>query len=266
VVKRLFLVVLSLLALVSGIIGCETTPAPAPAPTPSPEPIPTPTPVPTAKELEVHFIDVGQGDAILIDLHDIEVLIDGGNESPGVVTYLKNYVDGPLEVMIATHPHADHIGGLIDVLANYEVKQIWHNGDTATSKTYSDFMSAVNAKNAKVFQAVGGNTIETDGLVLKVLHPANLKDTTNNNSIVLYLAHGQIDFLFTGDAEKEAEGAMLVAAGIPVPNVEILKFHISDDVLIGGFFYKNDVNLPTILLFHGNGEVALDYRNRCCAM
>jgi competence protein ComEC len=84
-------------------------------------------------------------------------------------------------------------------------------------------MSAVNTENAKVFQAVRGNTIETGGLILKVLHPVNLSDTTNNNSIVLYLAYGHIDFLFTGDAEKEAEGAMLVKSDMPVPDIEILK-------------------------------------------
>ncbi|MBA7486669.1 hypothetical protein ES707_22230 [subsurface metagenome] len=208
-----------------------STPTPSPTPPsqetptiePTPTPTTTPTPVPTYEELKVHFIDVGQGDSILIDLQDIEVLIDGGDRVPGVVAYLKNYVDGALEVMVATHPHADHIGGLIDVLAAFEVEQIWHNGDTATSKTYSDFMSAVNAENAEVLQAVRGNTIEGDGLIFKVLHPVNLNDTTNNNSIVLYLAYGEIDFLFTGDAEKEAEAAMLVKSDMPIPDIEILK-------------------------------------------
>ena len=207
--------------------------APPPSPTPTPEETPTvqptptltptPTTVPTNEELKVHFIDVGQGDAILVDLQDIEMLIDGGDRTSGVVSYLKGYVDGALEVMIATHPHADHIGGLIDVLAAFEVKQIWHNGDTATSKTYSDFMSAVNAEKAKVSVATRGNVIEADGLSFKVLNPANLKESTNNNSIVLHLAFGEIDFLFTGDAEREAEGAMLIASGMPVPDVEILK-------------------------------------------
>lgn len=200
------------------IIPIETLTA-----TPTPTPTPAPFPIPGQEELEVHFIDVGQGDAILIDLGEIEVLIDGGDKSPGVVNYLKNHVDGALEMMIATHPHADHIGGLIDVLAKFEVKQIWHNGDTATSKTYSDFMSAVNAENAQVGVATRGNIIETNGLSFKVLSPSNLKGTTNNNSIVLYLAYGEIDFLFTGDAEKEAEGSMLIMSDIPVPDVEILK-------------------------------------------
>jgi competence protein ComEC len=169
------------------------------------------------------LFDVGQGDAILIDLQEIEVLIDGGDRSHGVVSYLKSYVDGPLELMIATHPHADHIGGLIDVLAAFEVEEVWHNGDTATSKTYSDFMSTVKAETTQVVQAVRGHSIEVDGLILKVLHPVDLNDSTNNNSIVLYLAHGQIDFLFTGDAEREAEGTMLIKSDMPVPDVEILK-------------------------------------------
>jgi len=227
--KLVILVLILLLISVPFFVSCEptqappATPAPSPAPPEPTTPQPAPTPVIQQGELKVHFIDVGQGDAILIDLQDIEVLIDGGDRGSGVVSYLKSYVDGALEVMIATHPHADHIGGLIDVLSSYQVQEIWHNGDTSTSKTYTDFMSAVKAENAQVFQAVRGDTIEVDGLILKVLHPVNLSDTTNNNSIVLYLAHGQIDFLFTGDAEKEAEGAMLAKSDMAVPDVEILK-------------------------------------------
>ena len=102
------------------------------------------------------------GDSILVDLGETEILIDGGDRSPGVVSYLKKYVDGALEIMIATHPHADHIGGLIDVLATFEVKQIWHNGENSMSKTYSDFMFAVNSENAKVSVATRGNVIEAD--------------------------------------------------------------------------------------------------------
>jgi beta-lactamase superfamily II metal-dependent hydrolase len=185
------------------------------------EPSSTPLQTPIKSDLKVHFIDVGQGDSILVDLNDIEVLIDGGDRSPGVVEYLKKYVNGPLEVMIATHPHADHIGGLIDVLAAFEVKEVWHNGENSTSKTYSDFISAVNAENTKVGAATRGDVIEADGLSFKVLNPVDLSGTTNNNSIVLYLAYGEIDFLFEGDAEKEAEAAMLME-GI-VPDVEILK-------------------------------------------
>ncbi|MFC1930452.1 lamin tail domain-containing protein [Chloroflexota bacterium] len=185
----------------------------------------TPTPEETARQenLEVYFFDVGQGDSILVDFGHTEILIDGGGRSPGVVPYLRNHVEGRLEAMVATHPHADHIGGLINVLAAFEVEEIWHNGDTSTSKTYSDFMVAVKAEKAKVNIATRGNVIDVNGLSFKVLNPADLKGTTNNNSIVLHLAYGGIDFLFEGDAEKEAEGAMLVKSDFPVPDVEILK-------------------------------------------
>ena len=180
-----------------------------------------PEPTPEPGTLTVHFIDVGQGDSILLDFGDIEVLIDGGEKSPGVISYIDDYVDGPLEVMVATHPHADHIGGLIAVLGAFEVDEIWLTGDTSTSATYSQFMSAVNSEGAKVFVARRGDTIQAGTLIFNVLHPVNLSGKTNNNSIVLSLSYGQVDFLFTGDAEQEAEASMLMD-GI-VPDVEILK-------------------------------------------
>jgi len=107
ITKRLAISIL-LTCLLLILVSCG---APAPPPGPS-----APTPTPTEGELKVHFIDVGQGDSILVDLGETEILIDGGDKSPGVTAYLNKYVDGALEVMVATHPHADHIGGLIDVL------------------------------------------------------------------------------------------------------------------------------------------------------
>ena len=172
-------------------------------------------------QLSVHFIDVGQGDAILIDYGDYEVLIDGGNPSPGVVSYLNNYVDGALEVMVATHVHADHIGGLIAVLGAFDVQQIWYNGDTTTTQTYTNFMNAVQAEGAEAHIAGRGDEIHVGGLTFKVLNPVDLTGTTNNNSVVLELSYGQVDFLFEGDAEQEAEASM-IAAGL-IPDVEILK-------------------------------------------
>ena len=176
---------------------------------------------PTEDELKVHFIDVGQGDSILVDLGETEILIDGGGKSPGVVEYLGDYVDGALEVMVATHPHADHIGGLVAVLDAFDVEEIWHNGDTSTSQTYAEFVAAVQAEGVEVYEARRGDIIEVGELVFNVLHPVNLDDTVNNNSIVLSLSYGEIDFLFMGDTEKEAETSMLAAR--VVPDVEVLK-------------------------------------------
>jgi len=176
---------------------------------------------PNGPELKVHFIDVGQGDAILIDLGETEILIDGGGKSPGVTAYLSNYVDGQLEVMVATHPHADHIGGLIAVLEAFEVQEIWHNGDSSTSQTYAQFKAAIDAEGAEVNIASRGDEVIAGELILIVLSPATLTGSTNEDSIVLSLSYGEIDFLFTGDAGQEAEASML-EAGL-VPNVEVLK-------------------------------------------
>ena len=113
-----FILVLGLLlAPACDIISTSPTATPAtpsltPEPTSEASPTPTATPTPGSTdtpsgELTVHFIDVGQGDAILIDLQETEIIIDGGGRSPGVTEYLNEYVDGPLEVMVATHrPYA----------------------------------------------------------------------------------------------------------------------------------------------------------------
>jgi len=183
---------------------------------------PTSHPIAEPGKLQVHFIDVGQGDAILIDLGTTEVLIDAGEKSPGVTDYIEDYVDGHLEVVVATHPHADHIGGLIEVLDEFHVDNVWFNGDEATSKTYTDFMTAANGEGTQVHEARRGDSIVTGTLTFNVLHPVDpLFDNTNGNSIVLMLHYGTIDFLFTGDAETDAEASM-ISAGV-LSDIDILK-------------------------------------------
>jgi competence protein ComEC len=167
---------------------------------------------------------VGQGDAILIDLAETEILVDAGAMTPGVTGYLDKYVDGPLEVMVATHVHADHIGGLVGVLSKYEVKEIWHSGDTATTVTYKNFMAAAEAEGASMHKAVRGQTITAGALTLKILNPGEPRfPDANNTSVVLWLKYGDTDFLIEGDAEIEAEAEMMASPLILVPDCDILK-------------------------------------------
>lgn len=217
--KRVMILLVLTLVLLPAIVACT----PAHDPTITTPQVIEPVQAIATEELEVHFIDVGQGDSILINLGETEVLIDGGGRSPGVVAYLENHIDGALEVMVATHPHADHIGGLIEVLASFDVNEIWHNGDTATSKTFSEFISAVESEGAEIHIAKLHDTIKSGELSLFVHHPASLEGSTNNNSIVLRLAFGDIDFLFTGDVEQEAERQMMLLSSVKIPEVEILK-------------------------------------------
>jgi len=180
------------------------------------------------EELRVHFIDVGNGDSILIDLGETEILIDGGPPYSGVADYLRNYVDGPLEAMVATHPHPDHIGGLVEVLEAFDVNDIWLNGDTVPQdfrfyRIFKKFTGLVNAEGAVVHAARRGRTINIGILSFLVLHPDNLVaygafqgrrsvfQTMNNNSMVLRLRYKETSFLFAADVHKECEANMLKA-------------------------------------------------------
>jgi beta-lactamase superfamily II metal-dependent hydrolase len=182
-----------------------------------------PAPTVTSAELRVYYIDVGQGDAILIDYGASEVLIDGGDKSAGagLVSYLVPLIQGQLEAVIATHPHADHIGGLLDVLNAFEVGQVWYNGDEATSQTYTNFITAAQNEGADLRVARRGDVLAVGTLILNILHPADDSGSTNNNSVVASLMFGSVRFLFTGDAEKEAEADML-SAGL-IGHADILK-------------------------------------------
>jgi beta-lactamase superfamily II metal-dependent hydrolase len=172
-------------------------------------------------KLDVYYIDVGQGDSILLDQGQTEVLIDGGTGSVNVANFIKPYIDGSLEAVVATHTDADHIGGLDTVLDTFKVSDVWTNGQTATTVAYSNFISAVQSSGAITHIARRGDKINIDTLSFAILNPANLSGTTNNNSIVLNLNYGNTGFLFEGDAEQEAEASMLSAR--IVPHADILK-------------------------------------------
>jgi len=233
--KTRITVLLFIIPILSFLAACVTTPSPAPITEPKLEP----TITSNTEKLNVHFIKMKFfGDAILIDLGKTEILIDGGHPRSGVATYLRNYVDGPLEAMVVTHPHPDHIGGLVGVLREFEVNQIWLNGDIPLEdepfiKLYKVFESLVNAEGASIHEARRGQTIDIGILSFHVLHPDTLVKhkknvsydsrciSMNNNSIVLRLRYGNISFLFTGDAHKETENKIL-RAGLEV-QADILK-------------------------------------------
>lgn len=207
---------------VSGYLTPTATSTPLATATPVP-----PTPSPTSPALQptvtVAFIDVGQGDAILIDYGATEVLIDGGasSSSPALLSYLRGRVDGPLEAVVATHPDADHIGGLAAVLEEFSVPNVWLNGEEKTTQAYQGFMSAVQNEQAITHTARRGDILSLGDLDFKVLSPVTLSGTTNENSVVVELDHGEMSFLFMGDAGVDAEASML-DSGL-VHRVSVLK-------------------------------------------
>lgn len=177
---------------------------------------------PIFADTTVTFIDVGQGDAIWV--HDDtghDVLIDAGEAQWGDVV-LQHLEDVPdLDVVIWTHAHADHIGGLLDVIEAKPVDQILYNGFDYNSVTYNDLWDLIIAYNIPQASTHRGDTYIWGECTATVLHPDREYLNTNNSSVVVKLSCGEVDFLLTGDAEWEAESSML-DAGLALDS-EILK-------------------------------------------
>jgi len=168
----------------------------------------------------VHFIDVGQGDSIFIDTSNRDVLIDGGSASASqtVLDYLADLNITHIHLVIATHMHEDHIGGLVDVLnSTLTIDEVLINNQTHTTATYTKFIT--NAQTHTITVAQRGQTIiltETANLtVLNPTQPLEFSDL-NDNSIVVKLQVANTSFLFTGDAEEPAEQSMLISSVVSI--------------------------------------------------
>lgn len=167
----------------------------------------------TGKEMLVHFIDVGQGDSIFIQSPNGKtMLVDAGVKGAGdtVVAYLKNQGVQKLDYVVATHPDADHIGGLIAVLNAFSIDQFIDSGKVHTSKTYEEMLTLINEKKIPFTVPRTGDRIELDPDVAVDVLSADEHATDNNEaSIVLRIAYDNISFLLTGDAGVEMEKEML---------------------------------------------------------
>ncbi|HWP95834.1 MAG TPA: stalk domain-containing protein [Syntrophomonadaceae bacterium] len=166
---------------------------------------------PLTCEVKVHYIDVGQGDSIYIQLPEhTDILIDGGNvaDGPAVVNYLKSQGVDDIELMIATHPHEDHIGGLPAVLEAFKVDEIIDSGKTADSKIYKTYAAAAQTEGC-TWEHDNYQTINPWGpLKFEILTGNQTWSDVNNYSVVTRLDDGDIHFLFEGDAQEQAEAAL----------------------------------------------------------
>lgn len=164
----------------------------------------------------VHYIDVGQGDCELIECNGKYMLVDAGENGheTEVMNYLNSHNITKLDYVVASHHHSDHIGGLAEVLEEYEVANVimprLSEEQTPTNSTYKAFAKALKASNAKVIEAKPGATYDLGGGKVEILGPVTVDvEDLNSTSVVLRFDYGSTSFLFTGDAETDEENTIL---------------------------------------------------------
>ena len=169
----------------------------------------TPTAIiPADGEVIVSFIDVGQGDAILIRTAENAVLIDAGEHSNvrAVVDELRAAEITRLCYVVATHPHSDHIGGLPLILRDFEVGQLVMPDIEHNTATFENLLEAIESHDIDVYFPEPNDILRAGSIYMQVLSPPTEHfNDVNNNSVVLRLVHGETAFLFMGDAEEQAE-------------------------------------------------------------
>lgn len=161
--------------------------------------------------LNIYFVDVGQADCILIKYLNDNILIDAGNNEDGekLVTYFKTLGISDFKYVFGTHAHEDHIGGMDNIINNFDVEHFYMPDVITTSKTYEDLLDSLYNKKIKYETPEVDSNFCFDDICLNVLSVGNDKENLNDTSIVLRLVYKKTSYLFMGDASVSVEKKIL---------------------------------------------------------
>ena len=160
--------------------------------------------------LKVHYIDVGQGDSTLLEFEGFTMLIDAGNwNSTEAVDYLKQQGVQDIDIVVGTHPDADHIGQLAQIVGEFEVGEVWMSGNISSSNTFLNALQAIEASGSEYVEPRSGDRFDVGSMQIGVLYPDKITGAANEESVSLKMTYGDVRFVFTGDAGVKEEQEMI---------------------------------------------------------
>ncbi|MBY6836899.1 MBL fold metallo-hydrolase [Clostridium botulinum] len=161
-------------------------------------------------EMKIHYIDVGQGDSELIQVDGKNILIDAGNNDSMAYNYLKKLGIKKLDYVMATHPHSDHIGGMAQIINEFDIGEFYAPKVNHTTKTFENMVKALQSKGIKFTAPTVGDALTIGNATLQFLAPNSSKyEDMNNYSIACKIKYGNTSYVFMGDAESLSEGEIL---------------------------------------------------------
>lgn len=186
---------------------------------------------PDTKLLEISVLDIGQGDAILLEAPDGQVILVDGGPDKKVLRRLGEelpFWERKIDLIVLSHPHEDHLAGLIPILDRYQIGGVMITGVMSTNTTYRQFLEMVTEKNIPLILVEQAQTIAFDDVRLEILYPqssfkARRMSNINNSSIVMKVIYKDFEILLTGDAEEEQEYELLASG-----------FNLQADILKAG--------------------------------
>lgn len=186
---------------------------------------------PDTKLLEISVLDIGQGDAILLEAPDGQVILVDGGPDKKVLRRLGEelpFWERKIDLIVLSHPHEDHLAGLIPILDRYQIGGVMITGVMSTNTSYRQFLEMVTEKNIPLILVEQAQTIAFDDVRLEILYPqssfkARRMSNINNSSIVMKVIYKEVELLLTGDAEEEQEYELLASG-----------FNLQADILKAG--------------------------------